>query len=130
MVYGDIGEGHLIPVALMGEGMVRMLSNANAMANSKGGIVLIDEIENGLHYSVLPALWKMIFKTAHMLDIQVFAATHSDECLRAASQVANLQSSPQDLRLFRLDLRNGKTFITNYCADELATAIASDQEVR
>lgn len=130
MVYGDLGEGHLIPVALMGEGMVRMLSIATAMANNKGGIVLIDEIENGLHYSVLPSLWEMIFKTAQALNVQVFAATHSDECLQAASQVAQAQTHPEDLRLFRLNLRSGKTIVTDYSADELAAAIDTDQEVR
>lgn len=130
MVYGDLGEGHLIPVSLMGEGMVRMLSIATAMVNNQNGLVLIDEIENGLHYSVLPSLWKMIFKTARALDIQVFAATHSDECLRAASQVAQSQANLKDLRLFRLDLRNRKTIVTDYTGSELATAISSEQEVR
>jgi AAA15 family ATPase/GTPase len=130
MIYGDIGEGHLVPVSLMGEGMVRMLSIATAMANNKAGIVLIDEIENGLHYSVLPSLWKMIFNTAHALNIQVFAATHSDECLHAASQIAQSQTDQKDLRLFRLDLRNGETYVTDYTADELSAAIGSDQEVR
>jgi predicted ATPase len=130
MVYGDLGDNHLIPVSLMGEGMVRMLSIASAMANNKGGIVLIDEIENGLHYSVLPFLWKMIFTTAKALGIQVFAATHSDECLHAASQVVQKNSFTTDLRLFRLDLHEGKTAVTDYSADELAVAIASDQEVR
>lgn len=130
MVCGDLGENHLIPVSLMGEGMVRMLSIASAMANNKDGIVLIDEIENGLHYSVLPHLWKMIFTTAKALGIQVFTATHSDECLHAASQVVQQSSYTTDLRLFRLDLREGKTAVIDYSADELASAIASDQEVR
>ncbi len=130
MVYGDMGEGHLVPVPLMGEGMVRMLSIATAMANNQGGIILIDEIENGLHYSVLPSLWNMIFKIAIELDIQVFAATHNDECLYAASQIAQSQANQKELRLFRLDLRDGKTIVTDYTADELVAALASDQEVR
>ncbi|MHC1730412.1 MAG: ATP/GTP-binding protein [Bacteroidales bacterium] len=112
MVYGDLGEEHLIPVPLMGEGMVRMLAIAGTMANNQGGIVLIDEVENGLHYSVLPALWEMIFQTAVRLNIQVFVATHSDECLRAVSQIAQTKSYADELRLFRLDLRNGRTVVT------------------
>jgi ABC-type cobalamin/Fe3+-siderophores transport system ATPase subunit len=129
MVYGDLGEAHLTPVALMGEGMVRMLSIATALVNNQGGLVLIDEIENGLHYSVLPSLWKMIFKTAQALDIQVFATTHSDECILAASQMAQTEYE-NDLRLFRLDLVQDKTIVTDYSGQELAVAIASDQEVR
>ena len=79
---------------------------------------------------MLPHLWEMIFQTARALDIQVFAATHSDECLRAASQAAQKNAYTADLRLFRLDLHEGETVATDYSANELASAIASDQEVR
>ena len=129
MVYGDIGEGHLIPVSLMGEGMVRMLSIATAMVNNKGGLVLIDEIENGLHYSALPTLWQMIFKTARQFDVQVFTATHSDECIQAASDIAQTYNG-NDLKLYRLDIIREQTVITEYSSEELAAAIASNQEVR
>ena len=130
MIYGDLGGSHLMPVSLMGEGMVRMLSIAMAMVNNKGGLVLIDEIENGLHYSVLTGLWRMLFETAKRLDVQVFAATHSDECIRAASETVQALNCQQDLRLFRLDLVKGRTSVTDYDADDLAAAIASEQEVR
>ena len=130
MIYGDIGDEHLMPVSLMGEGMLRMLSIAMAIISNKGGFVLVDEIENGLHYSVLPGLWKMIFQTARKLEVQIFAATHSDECLRAASQTAKKLDHTGDLRLYRLDVVNGNTVVTDYSGEELATAIASEQEVR
>ena len=130
MIYGDLGGSHLIPVSLMGEGLVRMLSIAMAIVANKGGLVLIDEIENGLHYSVLPGLWRMIFETTNRLDVQVFAATHNDECIRAASQIAQASTNQQQLRLFRLDLIKEETRVTDYDADVLAVAIASEQEVR
>ncbi len=130
MIYGDIGGEHLIPVSLMGEGILRMLSIAMAIVNNKGGLVLIDEIENGLHYSVLPGLWKMIFETARRLDVQVFAATHSDECIQAASQTVQELNLSEDLRLYRLDRTEHETRVVDYSAKTLAAAIASEQEVR
>lgn len=130
MIYGDVGDEHLMPVSLMGEGMLRMLSVAMAIVSNKGGIVLVDEIENGLHYSVLPGLWKMIFETARRLDVQIFVATHSDECLRAASETVENLGLPEDLRLYRLDVVKENTVVTDYSAAELAAAIASKQEVR
>ena len=91
-LYGDLGTNHLMPLSLMGDGMARTLSIALSMVNSQDGVVLIDEVENGLHYSVLVRLWDLIARTARKLNVQVFAATHSDECIRAVNEaVQNLE---------------------------------------
>lgn len=68
--------------------MTRMLDFAVALEGGRNGILLIDEIENGLHYSVQPDLWRMIFETAQELDVQVFATTHSYDCVQAFQQVS------------------------------------------
>ncbi len=130
MIYGDVGSQHLMPVSLMGEGILRMLSIAMSIVNNKGGLVLVDEIENGLHYSVLPGLWKMIFETARRLDVQVFAATHSDECIQAASQTIQELKLLDDLRLYRLDRLESGTRVVDYSAKALAAAIETELEVR
>src|SRR5262249_1285242 len=81
VIDGDIGLPRLVPVAFMGDGVRRLLSIVLAIANASGGVVLIDEIENGLHYSVQKQVWQAIAKAARRLDVQVFATTHSWECL-------------------------------------------------
>ena len=48
---------------------------------------MIDEIENGLHWKVQPKLWELIFELSNRLNIQVFAATHSADCVRAFRQL-------------------------------------------
>jgi hypothetical protein len=130
VLYGDLGGGHLMPVPLMGDGMLRTLSIALAMVNSQGGLVLVDEVENGLHYSVLADLWRMIAQTARRLEVQVFAATHSDECIRALYEAVESLGCQEDLRLYRFDLTGDGTRAVDYSADELSAAIASEQEVR
>ncbi|MCP4602200.1 MAG: AAA family ATPase [Proteobacteria bacterium] len=130
VLYGDIQTGRLIPVSLMGDGMLRSLSIALAMINSKGGLVLIDEVENGLHYSVLVELWRMIAQSAQSLNVQVFAATHSDECIRAVYEAVASLGYTDDLRLYRFDLYKNKTSVVDYSAQELSAAIDSQQEVR
>ena len=57
VIHGDVGLSRLIPVPFLGEGLKRLLSVVLAIANTRDGIVLIDEIENGLHYSVLVQAW-------------------------------------------------------------------------
>ena len=130
VLYGDLGAQHLMPVPLMGDGMIRVLSIALALAGSQNGMVLLDEVENGLHHSALPGVWRMIAQTARRLNVQVFAATHSDECIRAAHRAVVSLNTREDLRLCRFDLTEQGTRVVDYTADELATAIESEQEVR
>jgi AAA15 family ATPase/GTPase len=65
-------------------------------------VLLIDEIENGLHYSVLPTVWKGLLLAAKEFDVQIFATTHSWECILAADQAAREQAN-YELELIRLD---------------------------
>jgi AAA15 family ATPase/GTPase len=53
-----------VPIGSMGYGIWRMLEITLAMVNIPGGILLIDEIDTGLHFSVMIDLWKLICKTA------------------------------------------------------------------
>lgn len=73
------------PVSLRsyGDGMSRLFVLAVAAVNARDGVVLIDEIENGMHYTVQPAIWRHIFQLAAALNIQVFATTHSWDCIEA-----------------------------------------------
>lgn len=72
-----------IPSKVLGDGINRLIGLSMALACSMDGILLVDEIENGIHWSVLPDVWKFIVKVAKRLNVQVFATTHSNDCLRA-----------------------------------------------
>lgn len=129
MIYGDIGVGRRIPMSQMGEGMVRLLSLVLEIANASGGVVLIDEIENGLHHSVLTKVWRAIGEAARQSDTQVFATTHSLECIRAAHE-AFLQNGTYDLRLHRLERINGDITAVTYDKTTLDTSVEMNLEVR
>ncbi|TAH07269.1 MAG: ATP-binding protein, partial [Runella slithyformis] len=58
-----------------------------AMVNCQNGYLLIDEFDNGLHVSVQKQLWEIVFELANRLNIQVFATTHSYDCIDAFSEV-------------------------------------------
>jgi len=130
IIYGDIGIDHSIPLPLMGDGMLHALSIALVMVNNQNGLVLIDEIENGLHYSVLTDIWKMIFQTSLKLNVQVFVATHSDECIKAAYEAVESLECYDSLKLYRFDRIKDGTRVEDYTANELYSAITSNQEVR
>jgi len=130
VIYGDVGKDRPMPLPLMGDGIIHILSIALAMVNSQNGLVLIDEIENGLHYSVLTDVWKMIFQTSQKLNVQVFVATHSDECIKAAYEAVESLKCYDSLKLYRFDRIKDGTRVVDYTANELSVAIASEQEVR
>lgn len=128
LVNGDIGIGELIPLPLMGEGMVRLLSILLAIANAPGGIVLVDEIENGLHHSVLLGVWEAIARAARQYDTQLFATTHSWECVQAAHEAFEA-SGAYDFRLHRLDRIEDDVRAVAYDDKRLAAVLTSDLEV-
>jgi len=129
VIHGDIGLPLLVPVPFMGEGVRRVLSLVLAIANAPGGVVLIDEIENGLHHSVLVKVWQVIAEAAERANVQVFATTHSYECIQAAHQ-AFAENRPDDLRLFRLDRIDSEIRVAAYNATTLETSIDMNLEVR
>ena len=75
-------EGKRLLLSSFGDGMRRMLGLALAFVNARGGQLLIDEIDSGLHYTKLEDMWRLVIKTSSDLDCQVFATTHSSDCLK------------------------------------------------
>jgi hypothetical protein len=86
ILYGDIKMGRLMPLPLLGEGIGRLASLVLLIANAEHGVVLVDEIENGLHYSILTKVCTAVREVARLFDTQVFATTHSLECISAAHE--------------------------------------------
>jgi AAA15 family ATPase/GTPase len=130
VLYGDIGLPQPIPLSAMGEGINRMVSLILAISSAEGGIVAIDAVENGLHYSVLKDVWKAIYTAAEAFNVQVFATTHSYECIQAAHQ-AFTETQNYDFRLHRLDRTpNGDIHAVTYDQEMLQTSIELEFEVR
>ena len=127
MLYVDIGQ--LIPLLYMGEGLGYVLSWQLAVMTAKDGTVLIDEFENGLHYSAQVDAWKAVGAAARQSNVQVFATTHSWECVKAA-QHAFAESDEDDFRLHRLERRDGEVVAVTYDQEQLDTAIEFNFEVR
>ncbi len=123
-----------VPLNSLGDGMLRMLQLALKIFPAKGGFFLIDEFENGLHYSVQEKIWALLFEMAEKLDIQVFATTHSWDCIESFSKVA-IDRKDIDGVLFRVgkSVRNsdrGRVIATVFDEEALYSITQSDVEVR
>jgi len=80
----DIGLSELVPVSQAGQGVYRVLTMLADIIGENPDVVLIDEVENGLHHSIHKQIWTGLAETAEKLDVQIIATTHSEECLHAA----------------------------------------------
>lgn len=123
-----------VPLKSLGDGMLRILQIAIKLVSAQGGFLLIDEFENGLHYSVQENIWRLLFEMAEKLDIQVFATTHSWDCVRAFNAVA-MEKESYDAILFRMgrsavNSNKDQVIATVFDKEKLSRMTESDIEVR
>jgi ABC-type dipeptide/oligopeptide/nickel transport system ATPase component len=117
-----------VPLRSLGDGVNRFFSIALALAHAKGGLLLVDEVENGIHYTAQVDLWHLIFKTAARLNVQVFATTHSYDCIKAFEEAA--RESEEEGVLVRLARNGDRTLVGEFDERELEIAVEGDIEVR
>ncbi len=130
MVYVDLGFPELLPANVAGAGIQRLLSILLAIYDAAGGVVLVDEVENGLYHTRMKDVWKAIAAAARRENVQVFVTTHSFECLRAAHQ-AFRENPPYELRVHRLERgADGDTVAVTLDEKNLQVAIEQNWEVR
>ncbi|CAM2068336.1 AAA family ATPase [Sulfidibacter corallicola] len=125
-------ENRHLPLKSFGDGMNHLFHIALAMVNSRGGFLLIDEFENGLHYAVQPEIWRAIFTFAEAFDVQVFATTHSMDCISAFRSASRER---EDALLFHLGRsrkksEKGRIVVASYDHEELALTDLAEMEVR
>lgn len=123
--------GHqLLPLRLAGDGLNKLLFIVLSIAVNPHSVLLIDEIETGFHYSILPSLWEIIAHTARDNSCQIIAATHSYECIAGAVDGVKKAGESSAFCYYRLDKNNTGSHVYRYSDDLLQMAVETDMEVR
>jgi AAA15 family ATPase/GTPase len=113
----------------MGDGVWRILGLALAIVNAKDGVLLVDEIDTGLHFTAMSDMWKMLWKTSKRLNVQIFATTHSDDCWKRLANIANAENPSEDgITIHRIEKDKIKSII--FTEDEIGIAAEEGIEVR
>lgn len=120
------GTNNRVPLRSMGDGINRILTIILAMVNCENGYLLIDEFENGLHYSVQEKLWEIIFYLADRLNVQVFATTHSNDAIKTFGEIANSKSDNNNAQLIQLRNVKGEISAVLFSAQDVEIATETD----
>ena len=123
------GQERPVPLKSLGDGAVRIFGTALAIANSSGGVFVIDEAENGIHHSVQPDFWRMVLAAAFEYNVQVLATTHSWDCVVGFSKAAS-ELETVDGMLIRVDRMGESIRTVQYSEAELQVVARQGIEVR
>ena len=122
---------HPRPVSLksLGDGITRLFAAGLALANSRDGFLVVDEAENGIHYSVQRDFWHMVLHAANQYNVQVLATTHSSDCVRGFARAAAEVDEAEGIYV-RLERDGDQVRAVEYTEEELQTVAKQSIEVR
>lgn len=130
----DIGLHKLVPINVLGDGIRKMFTLVTAMYSVRDGILLIDEVDNGLYYKTMSVLWQALLKAAQSLDVQLFVSTHSLDSLNALSRTLAADSFSDmrnEVELLTLRRENDDTIISyRYDYDKFSYVLDMEVEIR
>ena len=125
----DLGFDKTLPLDSMGDGFGNIISIVSAVGGGQKGLCLMDEVDNGIHYSLLTQVWQSVLAAVNLYDTQVWATTHSYDCISSIYEA--FYDDPDALRVHRLERRaDGEVIVHTFDHEMLGRAIESGLEVR
>lgn len=121
------GAERALPIGSLGDGMWRMFCIAVGLIRSRNGILLVDEIDTGLHHSTMEAMWWLVLQTAERQNVQVFATTHSSDCVSSLAAICR-EARPGLASLQRVEA--GSAQAVPYTEEEIWAAARHGIEMR
>ncbi len=126
-LYASMKDGSSMPVDYMGDGICKLILICTSILSNPNGLILVDEMENGFHYSAHKKIWKAVYEAAKISNVQVIVTTHSYECIKGASEAMGENT---DFGYIRLDNVSDNIVAKSMNSKQLKIAIESNIEVR
>lgn len=99
----DVGLPQLLPINMLGDGIRKIFSILVTIAYCKDGILLIDEVDNGFHYSAMKILWEAILRMSHENNVQLFITSHNIDSVKGLLQACENNMDAQNaLSVYKL----------------------------
>ena len=124
------GLSERVPIGNLGEGVQHLLLLATQLVSAANGTLIVDEIDTGLHVTTMTKMWSFLLKMASAYNVQIFATTHSDDCLRGFTEA--IQNEKRDaldmVSLHRISEDHTKSVY--YSGEEIIFSTNNNIEVR
>ncbi len=118
-----------VPIGSMGDGIWRLLGMALAVVQTENGILLIDEIDTGLHHTVMEGMWRFLYECSKRYNVQIIATTHSWDCYHSLAIICRDDiSDGSEVTISRIE--RGREEAVGYTEQEIVAAADRDIEVR
>lgn len=125
----DIGLSEMIPITQAGQGAVRLVMMLSELIGESAQVCIIDEIENGIHHTALKDVWRGVAEISSVMGVQVFATTHSAECLAAANEVFFSEDTTQQNDFALIQLMRVKDQVVGKVLSEKRVNDALENEI-
>lgn len=129
----DVGASKRLPVNVMGDGARKIVSLLTAIYDCPDGLLLVDELSNGFHYSVMPSLWKVVAYAARRNNTQVFATTHDIDSMKGLRTMALSEPEAERPSISAYKLQrtaNGELKHYRYSVESMDYAFEQEMEIR
>jgi len=129
----DTGLRKLVPINVLGDGIRKMFTLMTAMYSVKEGILVIDEVDNGLYHKSMSTLWTALLKSASQLDVQLFISTHSLDSLNALNSVLDetCKDMREDVNIYTLRRGGeGDIVVLGYDYEKFSYLLSREVEIR
>ncbi|MEA1893424.1 MAG: AAA family ATPase [Campylobacterota bacterium] len=123
-------ESEYLKLYEFGDGLKHFISILISINLNKDSIIFLDEVDNGIHYTNFDELWEIILKISKKQEVQVFATTHSKECIDSFARVSK-KLEDEDIsyvKITKLDDNNVMAGVRNY--DMIQDSIEDNHELR
>jgi hypothetical protein len=127
-LYATMTDGTRRRLTTVSAGIYKIISILLSCAHTHEGIIVIDEIENGIFYEKYPAVWRILYNFAKETKNQLFISSHSDECLRAILPI--MEENIQDFSLLRTERENGTCAVHHISGAAMRAALRRDDDLR
>lgn len=119
-----------LEITELGDGVRHIISMVTALFQSENGYLFIDEIENGIHYTHLDRVWEVILKVSKEQNVQIFATTHSKECIESYARVAKKLENKEIAFIELGKNKNNEIKAITMDYDRLQSELENTNEVR
>lgn len=129
----DVGLEKRIPIQLLGDGVRKFFSLIIALYASRGGMLLVDEIDNGLHYTTMNDLWTIVLDCTMKFNVQLFVTTHDAGMLQSLKKILSKkdQEIKKDVSLYKLLHKDDDSMLVlHYDYQSFFTILNNGNEIR